>query len=155
MFHEITRPFKVLKSQILPKANVFSSSKKLTEDFVESSNVRVDLPPVDASVTKNEFKKRYTGLSIHTSVILFFTSYSVLFLIFAINFVAILVSLSVLVFFCVAYLSSIYKAWLARFYFRNWESRFSKSKLGFSDFIDDVFNKPRLLLPVYDINKEI
>jgi hypothetical protein len=155
MFHEITRPFKVFKNQILNNLNVFSSFKRMVDEVKENSNAesKIQSTPVAKGVSKSEFKRRYKMLSIHSSVILFFLLYSLLFLVFSLNFIAFLVSGLIVIFFLISYVSSLYKAWVSRYYFKNWDDRFIYADLSIFDFFDDVLSYWRLLLPVFEINK--
>jgi hypothetical protein len=154
MFHEITRPFRVFKSQILNNLNVFSLFKNMVNEAKENSDVESNskAPPVAKNVSKSEFRNRYRMLSIHSSVILFFLLYAILFFVFSLNFVAFLVSGLVVVFFLISYFSSLYKAWLSRYYFRNWDDRFLHANIGIRDFFDDIISSKRLIFPVFNIN---
>lgn len=154
MFHEIKRPIKVFREQILTRLNVFSSSKKMISENLASVEKERSLPPVAKDVTKYEFKKRYKGLFAHSCIALFVFMYTLLFLIFSQNLLAFIVSSTISAFFITNYVISLYKAWVARIYYRDWENRFSKKNLNFRQFVDAIALRPSLLLPVLNINKE-
>ncbi len=155
MFHEIKRPFKVFKEQIVKRFNVFSLSKKMIDDANDSIKTEAERPPVAKGVTKGEFRNRYKGLMVHSFVALFAFSYTLLFLFSSKNLLAVLISLLIGSFFFVNYFLSLYRAWIARFYFRNWEGRFSPRRFTLMQFMDAIFERPSLLLPVAKISRDI
>lgn len=154
MFHEFTRPYKVFKNQIMGKINVFSMFNKMAREAKEESETasKSKHPPVAKGVSKSEFKGRYRGVCIYSCILIFFISYTLLFFLASLNLVAYLVSGAVFVFLFIKYVFALHKAWLARYYFRNWDSRFTHANLSFRDFIDSIIIRKRLLLPVFDIN---
>lgn len=154
MFHEIKRPIKVLKEQVFKRVNIFSSSKRMMSENKASLEEERKQPPVAKDVTKSEFKKRYRGLFIHSSIVLFVFIYTLLFLVTSQNLIALIVSSVITIFFVTNYVFSIYRAWIARFYYRNWDERFTQRVFKIGDFFDAVSSRPILILPVFDINKE-
>ncbi len=148
MFDELKRPVKVFKRDIINKLNVFSSFKGLSTE-ISGSNKKS--PPVASGVTKKEYIKRYKGLCVHSSITLFFLLYSILFVIFSLNLISFLASFAVFIFLLISYFKSIHRAWLARFYYHNWEKRSEHQNLRFRDFTDNISLNKRSLLPIFNI----
>jgi len=154
MFYEIKRPFKVIKEQVFKKINIFQSSKEMMENTRSSIDKENARPPVAKGVSKSEFKRRYKGLFIHTCISLFVFAYTLLFLVMSQNLIAFVVSSALSAFFCSSYLLSLYRAWIARYYYNNWEKRFEPQSFVFRDFYDAISERPSILIPTYKIKKE-
>lgn len=148
MFDELKRPVRVFKRDIISKLNIFSSFKGLSSEIKGTGK---SSSPVASDVSKSEYKRRYKGLCIHSSITLFFLCYSILFVVFSLNLISFLASFAVFIFLFISYAKAIHRAWLARFYYKNWEKRSEHQDLRFRDFVDSISLNKRILLPIYDI----
>jgi hypothetical protein len=155
MFHEIKRPFKVVRDQVFKRINIFSLPKRMLDDAKAAMENENKKPPVAKNVTKAEFKNRYKGLLVHTFVVLVALLYTFLFLASSKTLLALIVSLLITSFFAVNYILSLYRAWIARFYFRNWEDRFNPKAFTIGAFFDAIYKNPSLIFPVTKIGKGI